>query len=345
MPLTVSEVLAHPGFTNVISLPEPDRKGIAIVAKDPDRGGNKGKAGFGISWEIYGRGPVLVVWIMGLNGPKVAWHRQTKYFGVEQGDIYSCLVFDNRGVGDSDAPLMQYSTSEMAKDVLELIEHVGWSKERRIHLVGVSMGGMIAQELALLAPTLLASLTLQSTAARLSNVVSWPEHIYSRLSLLIPRSFPSRVHAIQTSLFSPHWLASPDDLNNEFPTNADRHMAEELWRSYNLPKPRFHGFLLQAIAAAWHSVDKDRLAELAGTGTPKPILVLTGTEDRMIQEKHSVEICEGVNVGGEGRARLVRFEGAAHVLGWERRREYNVLVEQLFRESEVALGRGEVFGL
>jgi esterase/lipase len=50
-------------------------------------------------------------------------------------------------MGLSDKPLLRYSTSEMAKDVLEILDHLGWTAERELHVAGVSMGGMIAQEL------------------------------------------------------------------------------------------------------------------------------------------------------------------------------------------------------
>ena len=90
---------------------------------------------------------------MGLAGFKTSWQRQTKDFGHgqntnrDQSNKYSCLIFDNRGVGQSDKPLIRYSTSEMAKDTLELIDHVGWTSQRQLHVVGSSLGGMIAQEL------------------------------------------------------------------------------------------------------------------------------------------------------------------------------------------------------
>lgn len=83
---------------------------------------------------------------MGLGGMKYAWQRQTKDFGHTQADKYSCLVYDNRGIGDSDKPRARYSTSEMAKDVLEVIDHLGWTDKRQLHVIGISMGGMIAQE-------------------------------------------------------------------------------------------------------------------------------------------------------------------------------------------------------
>ena len=84
---------------------------------------------------------------MGLGGKRGAWQRQTKDFGHIEGNKYSCLILDNRGIGQSDKPLMRYSTSEMARDVKEVVDHAGWTKPRSLHVIGISMGGMIAQEL------------------------------------------------------------------------------------------------------------------------------------------------------------------------------------------------------
>lgn len=50
-------------------------------------------------------------------------------------------------MGRSDKPIMRYSTSEMAKDILEVLDHLGWTSERQLHVLGVSMGGMIALEI------------------------------------------------------------------------------------------------------------------------------------------------------------------------------------------------------
>lgn len=84
---------------------------------------------------------------MGLGGMKYAWQRQTKDFAHNKADQYSSLVLDNRGIGESDKPNMRYSTSEMAKDVIEVLDHIGWTGKRDLHIIGISMGGMIAQEL------------------------------------------------------------------------------------------------------------------------------------------------------------------------------------------------------
>lgn len=72
-----------------------------------------------------------------------AWHEQVDYFGSLPG--YSVLVFDNRGVGWSDTPGWSYTTHEMARDLVELLDYLGWTQDRSLNLVGVSMGGMIAQ--------------------------------------------------------------------------------------------------------------------------------------------------------------------------------------------------------
>ena len=84
---------------------------------------------------------------MGLGAFKSGWQRQVKDFSHDESSKYSSLILDNRGIGESDKPLMRYSTSEMAKDTVELIDHLGWTSERQLHIIGVSMGGMIVQEL------------------------------------------------------------------------------------------------------------------------------------------------------------------------------------------------------
>jgi len=51
-------------------------------------------------------------------------------------------------MGESDKPITRYSTSGMARDTFEMLDHVGWTGERSVHVVGISMGGCISQEMA-----------------------------------------------------------------------------------------------------------------------------------------------------------------------------------------------------
>lgn len=84
---------------------------------------------------------------MGLGALKTAWQRQTKDFGHTRSSKYACLIIDNRGMGESDKPLQRYSTSQMASDVVDVLEELGWTERRQLHVIGISMGGMIAQEI------------------------------------------------------------------------------------------------------------------------------------------------------------------------------------------------------
>ena len=70
----------------------------------------------------------------------------------------ACL--DNRGAGATRAPTRAWTTADMARDALALMDHLGW---RDAHIVGASMGGMVAQQVALLAPERTRSLTLIAT--------------------------------------------------------------------------------------------------------------------------------------------------------------------------------------
>lgn len=178
--------------------------------------------------------------------------------------------------------------------------------------------------------------------------------------MVLPKPLHARILAAQAEIFSRAWLDAPDEFG-EFPTNADRHQAEELWRTENIPKPAWQGFMLQGLAAVLHNVSQERLAELGeklfgggeglvggkktvgvGRGMAVPVLVLTGTKDVMIEEKHSVELTQGINAGNKdgNRTRLVKFDGAGHVLMRERLKEYNALMDAYFKEAEAALGRG-----
>ena len=108
-------------------------------------------------WESTGAGePVLLV--MGLGMPATGWWRTAPVLA----ERFRVLAFDNRGCGRSGRPRGPYTLAQLADDALAVLDAAG---EASAHVYGVSLGGMIAQELALRAPARVRSLVLGATTA------------------------------------------------------------------------------------------------------------------------------------------------------------------------------------
>ncbi|KAM3069156.1 hypothetical protein ACMFMG_010677 [Clarireedia jacksonii] len=344
---TVEEILAHQSYPDTIWRLVPTQSGKLPVAKG--RGGP-----FNIDWEVHGSGDIKVVWIVGLGSIKSTWQRQTLYFGHEHGDKYSCLIFDNRGMGGSDTPFLRYSTSEMAKDCLELLEHLGWAKDRNLHVIGVSMGGMIAQELAYANPNIISTLTLLSTAALIENTTTFFENLLTRLQMFIPKPLSRSVLDASLSLFPSAWLSLPDTTplplpstpnvlppaTHPFPylrfrTNYERFAATELTKRLDPTVFKRTGFLLQAVAAGWHYKSFGQLRELAdGVGRGR-ILVIHGTVDRLISFPHGEKLVAGLGLGGQEWAdRWEVREGVGHAVPIQEEEWFTERMERLWGEWE-----------
>src|SRR2546427_3279997 len=113
--------------------------------------------GIGLNYVEAGSGDPLLL-IMGFGGDHQAWAFQTPVFAQR----YRVIAFDNRGAGQSDVPDVPYTTRMMAEDAIGLLDAL---RIERAHVLGVSMGGMIAQELALAHPQRVRSLQLHCTLA------------------------------------------------------------------------------------------------------------------------------------------------------------------------------------
>jgi len=112
-----------------------------------------------IDYLVEGDGAETIVLINGLADEKESWGYQTPDL-VAAG--YRVVTFDNRGVGRSSMPPGPYTTRQFAQDTKALVDRLGLSG---FHMVGTSMGGMIAQEYAIAHGSDLRSLTLSSTYA------------------------------------------------------------------------------------------------------------------------------------------------------------------------------------
>eukprot|EP01027_Heterolobosea_sp_BB2_P018081 GEZU01025533.1.p1 GENE.GEZU01025533.1~~GEZU01025533.1.p1 ORF type:complete len:218 (-),score=33.08 GEZU01025533.1:36-689(-) len=149
------------------SIYQPDRKPGSIF-KFQTQDGKEAH----LYYELYGYDDPdseKILFIPGLAVTVEWWYPQIQLFAKQQEALglkkkYQICVIDNRGAGfrSSTPPGPWISTNTMARDAAELVfNHLGWKK---VHLCGVSMGGMISQEFAVMYPDRIASLTLVSTS-------------------------------------------------------------------------------------------------------------------------------------------------------------------------------------
>ena len=138
--------------------------------------------------------------IMGLSGVKEDWHRLPEQLAQDR----PVAVFDNRGIGESDVPDGPYTAEQLSGDARALLDTLGWAQA---HVMGISMGGMIAQTLALAAPERVDRLVLGCTSdtGRLDPA---PDRAAMNAMLpaagTAPRAAAGRALAIN---YTPEWIA------------------------------------------------------------------------------------------------------------------------------------------
>jgi polyhydroxyalkanoate synthase subunit PhaC len=111
----------------------------------------------GVAYSVVGSGPPLL-WITGYHAPSAMFATFVSRFS----EHFTCISYDLRGCGHSDLPPSSLSIRSMAADALDVLESAGVGPA---HVLGFSLGGMIAQEVALAAPERVRTLVLASTTA------------------------------------------------------------------------------------------------------------------------------------------------------------------------------------
>jgi len=241
--------------------------------------------GLNMYYEVEGDGPPLVL-IMGLSANTEWWDpEEVATFGRH----FRLLMFDNRDAGRTTGPPepRPYSIKDMADDTAALMDHVGIS---RAHVMGMSMGGMIAQELVLNYPDRVDRLILGCTSPGQSmGVPPGPEVMAQLLESREGMSLAEVAQRLVKVLFSPEWVAD----NQE-------QLAVALERLGSHPISQ-QGYQRQLMAISMFDAGP-RLGEIKA-----PTLVLHGTKDILVPPKNGEILAERIP-----GARLDLFDGAAH---------------------------------
>ena len=217
-----------------------------------------------ISYTQVGKTGPRVLLLMGLGMPGELWKSQVEGLREQCRLIY----FDNRGVGKSDAVGSSLSMLDMATDAARVLDAAGWTSQ--VHLVGVSMGGMVAQELALLQPQRFATMSLVATHAGGKGALVPPMEGLLRFMAVHLGPSHKRSQSLAKLLYPPHFLQTCDL------DALHRRMAIEI-----VPKPKLHTFRKQLAAIHNHDT-RSRLPSLE-----LPTLIVKPELDLLVRPAHS----------------------------------------------------------
>jgi pimeloyl-ACP methyl ester carboxylesterase len=229
-----------------------------------------------------------VAFVEGLSYGTWMWRWQREALS----DDYETLVWDNRGTGDSDEPEGPYTTEQMAGDFEAVLDDAGVES---VHVVGASLGGMIAQQYALDYDRA-ASLTLIATSPGGEDAVPIPEETQQHM-LEVPDEY-DEAEAIRYKMRP----AVTDAFWEDHPEVIDRIVE---WRLETDPSDRAYEW--QAAAAVEFDAS-DRLGEL-----DPPTLLVHGTADQVVPFENAELLGAALP-----DARLEPIEGGSHLCFIER---------------------------
>jgi pimeloyl-ACP methyl ester carboxylesterase len=241
--------------------------------------------GIRLGYRQAGHGAPLVL-AMGLGADAAAWEPHLRAWSRR----FRCIAVDNRGAGASSAPPGPYNTAQLADDYAELIIALGLGP---VPVVGISMGGTIAQELALRHPALVSRLVLVSSWARLD---SYAAQVFANLAAVRAQADRATfTWLLQLWIWSAGWF-------------------EQAGGSLTAERAAFEA---QAAACIGH----DALSRLGDITVP--VLITAGDRDVFTPPRFAEQLAGAIPC-----ASLTVFPGAAHTHHWERLDEFNALVEE-----------------
>jgi pimeloyl-ACP methyl ester carboxylesterase len=239
-----------------------------------------------IAYELRGDGPPLLL-IHGLGYDHHGWGPLPPLLDRD----FRLVLVDNRGVGESDAPEGPYTIAGLAADAVAVVDAAGIE---RTHVVGVSLGGFVAQELAISHADRVDRLALLSTSPGGPNQYPMPEETVEsfRAYMRLEREDAIR-QGVENSLGDRAVRERPDIVDEVYAYRLERAPPMEPW--------------LAQLAAGTEFDVFDRLPEIAA-----PTLALTGGADVVIDPRNSELLAERIP-----GARLEVVPDRGHLLYWE----------------------------
>lgn len=219
-----------------------------------------------IAYDVTGEGDPLLM-IMGFAADARMWMLQTPAFSQH----YRCITIDNRGAGASTLPAGECSMSDLAGDALAVLNDL---EIERARVLGISMGGAIAQHLALKAPTRVRSLVLAATWCAKNPYTHRVAHLGRQILERIGQE--ALIEAFMLWLFTPRFLIE----NARFADDIQKLMLD-----FVTPEQTFYA---QMEALLDHDV-RDALAALR-----IPTRVMVGRRDILVPPELSQDLARAI---------------------------------------------------
>lgn len=250
-----------------------------------------------IAWERRGSGEPLLL-IHGLGYARWGWEPVVDGL-AEDNEV---LLFDNRGIGASDAPPGPYTVGELSGDAASVLDEAG---VERAHVLGTSLGGMVALQLALDQPERVDKLVLACTTPGGNGAAPMPN---------------GTVRLMAEAATLPPEVALRRFVENAFGRRPDAALVDRILQHRLATAQQQPAWAAQAAAGATFDV-YDRVGDVHA-----PTLVLTGDADNVVDPQNSAVLAERI-----AGARLEVFHGAGHLFFWEEPERFVQVVTEFLR--------------
>lgn len=238
-------------------------------------------SGTRIFWDESGPdGGDALLLIMGLGYAHEMWHRSRPLLAKR----YRTIAFDNRGVGNSDVPTGAYSISQMAADAAVVLDAC---QVKHAHVLGISMGGMIAQEFAIAYPDRVHSLVLGCTSCGGPNAIPAEEKVVQILKSRAGMTPEEGFEAMAPFIYD---------------VTTPRERIEEDLAMRRRGFPTAEGYLGQ-LQAIFHWSSFNRLTDVQA-----PTLIIHGESDRLVPPENARILQKNIR-----RSSLVMLPNASHI--------------------------------